>query len=681
VLSWHAIGRLHEAVSIAFSTQPHFIMNNQSTWQSLTRIYSSVFSPGAVANIESEQTNPVEMAKETESADRQAENAAGGTIYTPFDGSEDDDDDIVPAIRKCKRSFKSLSSEEDGSEYNSDSPQKDVVPVKRQSYTTPEKSKKGCPIGVWKLSAEKDPLRKHIIYAFIDVGGNLRQRIHPERPDGTSFVANMPTGTGSAFMSFDQILLDPALRVLRRPELREYVRFRTETFEKDESPQQKKDRTEDAINKAIIAVTEESQCLEEAATPEPVHQSYGGSPEKAPAGTSRSLNNKLKTKDVLLGYWADSDAPLAVNKHAIYGIVQSNNIFRPKVVPETRDGKPVVGNFPTGPGGCWVSYDTCVLQPYLHGLCRSEIEEYCKAYVSDPSYSPQEQTAEVHRAIQVAKTIVKALADKTGETVEEYNRRICDKRNGINQSRQNSKAAKYTTELIEPVEPPNKKIKTEPKHTAIRSDRMTSDLAAERLRKAKQFNKEQARHKATMSFRAQTEVEEATRRSLRDMEIQKGLERDRQREEERNKRRSLPNLNNGRQEIVTPLAPRPAPPPATAPRADFGYQSPYAASPIGFSPIVEQLAPSPLAAQAQIQAQAAIPTPAPAPAPALIPAPQATPQPAVQQSNDVKFINGVTYMRKNGGAFAGMLVGDKREFVTIDNQDYIIQQVMTKIVF
>ncbi|KFZ24216.1 hypothetical protein V502_01305, partial [Pseudogymnoascus sp. VKM F-4520 (FW-2644)] len=130
---------------------------------------------------------------------------------------------------------------------------------------------------------------------------------------------------------------------------------------------------------------------------------------------SRASDHVIKGRDVLLGYWKDSSESDVINKHAIYGLIQSNGVFRLKVVPYTRDKRRVQGNYPTLGGGYLVGYDTCVFQPYLENLMRTEIEEYCRVCIDDADYENDGIHGPVtDRAIMEAKRTVAEKAAAKG---------------------------------------------------------------------------------------------------------------------------------------------------------------------------------------------------------------------------------------------------------------------------
>ncbi|KFY85668.1 hypothetical protein V500_08235 [Pseudogymnoascus sp. VKM F-4518 (FW-2643)] len=221
----------------------------------------------------------------------------------------------------------------------------------------------------------------------------------------------------------------------------------------------------------------------------------------------------IKGKDVLIGYWKDSSEPEVMNKHAMYGVIQAHGVFRVKVVPETRYGRYLEeGNYPKQSGGCWVNYDTCVLEKYLKDLIRTEIEEYCRICVADPDYNNRTQGPAIDRAVQEAKRRVAEKAAAKGLDIIEYNRKRCDQLDKGAIAREVEKQ-KRNGEVVAPV-------KAEVKHTAKRSDKATSDARAQMVRLARKEAKE-ARERETMNSKGDADMEEAMRRSASEQEALK----------------------------------------------------------------------------------------------------------------------------------------------------------------
>ncbi|KAH8745560.1 hypothetical protein F5883DRAFT_438769, partial [Diaporthe sp. PMI_573] len=102
---------------------------------------------------------------------------------------------------------------------------------------------------------------------------------------------------------------------------------------------------------------------------------------KAAPATSQpkvaDLHGTRPTK-ILLGFWKGSSERDDKDKHAVFGIISTNDKFRVKLGRETRDGRPLQSNFPSGAGTLWLSSDKYQIEDYLKGLSRMELKEYCR---------------------------------------------------------------------------------------------------------------------------------------------------------------------------------------------------------------------------------------------------------------------------------------------------------------
>ena len=403
--------------------------------------------------------------------------------------------------------------------------------------------------------------RENIVFGFLDPKSALRGRKYRERKDGSKYIGNFPSGTGTWAVKLNDWILDPHLKGFTRKELTEYVRIRVKTWREGEDPEERDARDKSAVAdaKAAAAATEftfhfQSEHKGNSArksknnTPRKSNEgklsngtprgSFGKPPPSAsreprmdsplsrstPNGTPSSIGPPsqlgmspierskyvIKGRDVLIGYWKDSSEIKAINKHAMYGVIQAHGVFRVKVVPETRDGRSTIGNYPASTGGCWVSYDTCVLEKYLKDLTRTEIEEYCRICVVDPDYGGGNQEDGIDRAVREAKKIVAEKAAAKGQNIIEYNRKRVDQLESGAFARQVEKQKKRGELVHTPV-------KVEVKPTARRSDKATSDARAQKLRLARQEAKE-AKERQTANSRGDSDLAEAMRRSGEDQE-------------------------------------------------------------------------------------------------------------------------------------------------------------------
>jgi hypothetical protein len=238
-------------------------------------------------------------------------------------------------------------------------------------------------IGVWKESPPSDPAKKHAVYAFIDNADRVRQKVYPETQDGEAFHDGYPSGTGRAFVPPEFVILDPQLSPLSRQELKEYIRIRM-SHRQNESPEERK--------KAEALAIEEAKKVAAKNTAIPIPRSAPSTPVTHSKPAKPAAPNTLKggiPNGVFLGFWKDSDAVEDINKHAAFGVVDSNRL-RVKVIKFTRDGRPYQGNFPTNPGSNWVPFDDVVREPALDKLLRLEVIEYVKIRQNDKLQRPSD---------------------------------------------------------------------------------------------------------------------------------------------------------------------------------------------------------------------------------------------------------------------------------------------------
>lgn len=268
----------------------------------------------------------------------------------------------------------------------------------RAPRLTPNASK-GVSIGYWRHSPVPDKHRKHAVIGFIDVRDRLRTRIRLDNLQGEhiSNVWPLPARTGASWVTFEGICFLPHLVGLDQVQVKEYVRIRADVPEETD-PDAKLAAQKEAVQEAIKVVRKNGM-VDPSAPFQPQYQiAYGeDAPEPvakrrrvtgdftpttpAPDQPQQAAHDDLsgtRPTRILLGTWTKSDAREPRNRHAVYGILGANDMFRVKLVRETRDGHFRDGNFPQGPGALWISYDEVDLDPHLKNLTRAEIKEYCR---------------------------------------------------------------------------------------------------------------------------------------------------------------------------------------------------------------------------------------------------------------------------------------------------------------
>lgn len=293
----------------------------------------------------------------------------------------------------------------------------------------PDGQERGVLLGYWRDSPVEDEEYKHAIVATLDLKGRIRPKVQATSVSGKPVPSPVPSGPGGTEVAFMRIVFLDHLVGLRHAYIIEYVKYRSAMVPADGSEQAKRDADLEARAKADLSVKANPpadlgpiaygrEVPEDVVTParsEPTNKrrrTDGGFvpidrtplPETASMPpTAIDLEPLYGTRPtrVLVGYWKGSSEVDATDRHAIYGILGSNDMFRVKVVRETRDGRPVNGNFPTGAGALWVHYDEVELEEHLKTLNRVEIKEYVRIrqYFADRGERPEDRS--LHEAVAV----------------------------------------------------------------------------------------------------------------------------------------------------------------------------------------------------------------------------------------------------------------------------------------
>ena len=127
-----------------------------------------------------------------------------------------------------------------------------------------------------------------------------------------------------------------------------------------------------------------------------------GSPNDASVKRSKPGKN---IKGVMIGVWRDSDQPDDEDKHVIYSFIDIHDRLRTRIYGMNRRGKEVVGNAPTGAGGCWVTFERVIFDRHLASLTAAEVKEYVKIRSETKPEPNQEERDEAD-----AKAVLKAKA-------------------------------------------------------------------------------------------------------------------------------------------------------------------------------------------------------------------------------------------------------------------------------
>ncbi|KAF5628431.1 hypothetical protein F52700_8165 [Fusarium sp. NRRL 52700] len=306
-------------------------------------------------------------------------------------------------------------------------------------------SVKGVTIGYWRDSEAPTVELKHAVIGFIDVRERLRTRIQPTTLSGETISDEypLPPGPGGSWVTFDKIVFLDHLVGLDQLQVKEYVKIRAEAIGTDELEGERvaaeKAAAKEAVRRANLNSTAEHgtnlpQVAYGVDLPEHLQQnrdakrrrtSGGFAPanpppsngpviehtpiQPAPGGpqplrhTVDPLPGTRPTR-ILIGHWAKSNSPDPRDRHAVYGILGQNDMFRVKLVRETRDGRFVEGNFPAGAGALWIAYEEVAFEPHLKNLARNEIKEYCRVrqYQIDMGEKEGERTSNETKAVYEA---------------------------------------------------------------------------------------------------------------------------------------------------------------------------------------------------------------------------------------------------------------------------------------
>ncbi|KAG8423143.1 hypothetical protein J3458_000061 [Metarhizium acridum] len=307
---------------------------------------------------------------------------------------------------------------------------------------------KGVLLGTWRDSNVPDEDRKHAVIGFIDVRDRLRTRIQPNTKYGESLAEEypLPPGPGGSWVTFERVVFSDHLVGLDHFQVKEYTRLRSEV-----APEETEDgriAAEHAAVKEAIRRVKENPALENPVQPPAI--AYGidmpehlqgpvrpdlkrrrisggfaainpAPPDIAPEPTVPTSQLAIAAHQnrfsvdplpgtrptrILIGYWKPSSELDPKDRHAVYGILGQNDMFRVKVVRETRDGRFVDGNFPSGAGALWIAYEEVEFEPHLKALNRQEVKEYCRVrqYQLDHGESSADRIENETKAVYEAQT-------------------------------------------------------------------------------------------------------------------------------------------------------------------------------------------------------------------------------------------------------------------------------------
>lgn len=372
------------------------------------------------------------------------------TVSEPDDVDMDDIEQESVASQKRKRTSTYIETPDEG---NSPAPRSEL-PDSRPRPLRPVKAGtgvKGVLLGYWRDSEPENIADKHAVIGFIDVRDRLRTRIQPTTRDGRNIVNEypLPPGPGGSWVTFQQVAFDSHLVYLNQHQVKDYVKIRLETLTEDETPEQRAER-DDAAVKAACKKSENAPPIPY--TTEPL-VAYGtdipehAQPQSRPEAKKRRITQQptlgisqavpagpfaqhhpidtlpgTRPTRILLGHWKLSSSVEAVDKHAVYGILGANDMFRVKLMRETRDGRPLIGNFPQGAGALWIHWDEVIFEPHLQNLTRPEIKEYCRVRQRqlDEGETEANRVENETKAVYEAQKRVASGAANTAVKYQEY---------------------------------------------------------------------------------------------------------------------------------------------------------------------------------------------------------------------------------------------------------------------
>ncbi|CAJ2511377.1 Uu.00g070020.m01.CDS01 [Anthostomella pinea] len=303
-------------------------------------------------------------------------------------------------------------------------------------------------LGYWRDTNAPSEQAAHAVIGFMDIRDRLRTRIQgvtrSNEPINTRLFP-IPPGPGGSWVTFERVVFEPHLVGLDHNEIKEFVKVLTEAIlagdvvinalsDADaiteakrrlaanppaDSPQMaqiawgpvipdnavgrpevKRRRVTNGVT--TIADTARSQAGSQAIPPSPAMSQMMLPPH--PQSQPQAALLGTRPTRILVGCWTRSAVENDRDRHAVYGILGANDMFRVKLVRETMDGNYMDGNFPVGAGALWISYDEVKFLPHIEGLSRPEMKEYVRVRQSqlDAGETEAERTANETKAVYEA---------------------------------------------------------------------------------------------------------------------------------------------------------------------------------------------------------------------------------------------------------------------------------------
>ncbi|KAG0646049.1 hypothetical protein D0Z07_8048 [Hyphodiscus hymeniophilus] len=120
--------------------------------------------------------------------------------------------------------------------------------------------------------------------------------------------------------------------------------------------------------------------------------------------------NGPKIRGVIIGVWRDSNEPDDADKHVIFGFIDIHDRLRTRIYGMNRRGEELIGNIPTGAGGCWVTFPRVIFDSHLKDLNPAEVKEYVRIRSeSKTDTDPEAQNEADQKAVLKAKAAAARL--------------------------------------------------------------------------------------------------------------------------------------------------------------------------------------------------------------------------------------------------------------------------------
>lgn len=329
-------------------------------------------------------------------------------------------------------------------------------PPKTAQPTPPTANAKSIALGYWRDSTVPYVADRHAVVGFIDTRDRLRTRVQQLTRSGRKVPPEfpLPPGPGGSWVTFERVVFEKHLIGLDHNQIKEFVKIRTdalgttETFE--ETVLAEKAAVKEAMRRAAMhpipdnlpppqiaygvdlpdyvvnanrpdkkrrmgsnfGIPLPSSELGQHDLPQHAngHLPSTGSPSVVSAIQRSAIDLLPGTRPtkILLGFWRGSSEDRLEDKHAVFGILGANDMFRVKVTRETRDGRPVLGNFPQGAGALWIHYDEVEFEKHIRHLSRPEVKEYVRVRQRqiDEGEKPSERLANEGKAVYDAQARV-----------------------------------------------------------------------------------------------------------------------------------------------------------------------------------------------------------------------------------------------------------------------------------